>query len=407
MPEADWLDDAETLTYLHSCISTRRQRVRVPETPMHLDAILADEDLTGGLEPRLGRAHLRTLTIMGFPSQTWPGLLDDLNRLAFPYRWSTRAICLDKTDATKVLARIRRQWFAKRKSIMAILKEVMTNEASVLMDTDAANKALDADVGLAGAGLRSRRRGLCHRDRHGLGRRSAHRRRAAASGREDHPGPRLHLHARDGQRDRGLARQPAGPCLRQCPPAADLDAQPRPHDAVLGGLGRAGAGRAFRGAAAVLRADRRLDAVPLLAACRRCRPHADRRPDRRRQKRAAGADGACSSAAMRARRSSPSISAARSAPRRWRWAATGTISAARSPTTSPSPSRLQPLAHIDDAGERAWAAEWIAALLAREAVTVTPELKEHLWSALTSLASAPVAGAHAHRPRRCCCSRTR
>jgi len=51
---------------------------------MHLDAILVDEDITGGLEPRLGIAHLRTLTIMGFPSQTWPGLLDELNRLAFP-----------------------------------------------------------------------------------------------------------------------------------------------------------------------------------------------------------------------------------------------------------------------------------------------------------------------------------
>ena len=148
MPEAEWLDDGETLTYLHSCVSTRRQRVRVPETPMYLDAILVDEDLTGGLEPRLGRAHLRTLTIMGFPSQTWPGLLDDLNRLAFPYRWATRAICLDKTDATRLLGKIRRQWFAKRKSIMAILKEVMTNEASVLMDTDAANKAIDADAAL-------------------------------------------------------------------------------------------------------------------------------------------------------------------------------------------------------------------------------------------------------------------
>ena len=47
---------------------------------MHLDAILVDEELTGGLEPQLGSAHLRTLTIMGFPSRTWPGLLDDLNR---------------------------------------------------------------------------------------------------------------------------------------------------------------------------------------------------------------------------------------------------------------------------------------------------------------------------------------
>ena len=40
------------------------------------------------------------------------------------------------------------QWFAKRKSIMTILKEVMTNEASVLMDSDAANKAIDADAAL-------------------------------------------------------------------------------------------------------------------------------------------------------------------------------------------------------------------------------------------------------------------
>jgi hypothetical protein len=53
-------------------------------------------------------------------------------------RFADRAAgCLDKTDANKLLAKIRRQWFAKRKSIMAILKEVMTNEASVLMDSDA------------------------------------------------------------------------------------------------------------------------------------------------------------------------------------------------------------------------------------------------------------------------------
>ena len=147
-PEIGWLDDGESLTYLHSCISTRTQRVRVPETPMHLDALLADEPLTGGLEPRLGAAHLRMLSVVGFPSATVPGLLDELNTLGFAYRWSTRAIMLDKADATKLLAKIRRQWFAKRKSVAAILKEVMTNEASVLVDSDAANKAEDADLAL-------------------------------------------------------------------------------------------------------------------------------------------------------------------------------------------------------------------------------------------------------------------
>src|SRR5712675_2014219 len=54
------------------------------------------------------------------------------------------------------------------------------------------------------------------------------------------------------------------------------------------------------------------------------------------------------------------------------------------------PVALQPLGRVDDAGERAWAAQWIANILARETIVVTPEAKDHLWSALTSLASAPV-----------------
>src|SRR3546814_9090836 len=51
---------------------------------------------------------------------------------------------------------------------------------------------------------------------------------------------------------------------------------------------------------------------------------------------------------------------------------------------------LQPLARIDEAGERAWAAEWLAAILASEGVLIDPVAKEHLWSALRSLATAPV-----------------
>src|SRR3546814_20640373 len=115
MPEAEWLDDAETLTYLHSCISTKAQRVRVPETPMYLDALLADEALVGGLEPRLGDHHLRTLTITGFPSATFPGLLDELNRPAFAYRWLSRAIMLHTTAPTQLRTKLRQQWFAKPK----------------------------------------------------------------------------------------------------------------------------------------------------------------------------------------------------------------------------------------------------------------------------------------------------
>lgn len=51
MPEIGWLGDAQTLTYLHGCVSTRSHPIAVPEVPMHLDALLADEPLAGGLAP--------------------------------------------------------------------------------------------------------------------------------------------------------------------------------------------------------------------------------------------------------------------------------------------------------------------------------------------------------------------
>jgi type IV secretion system protein VirB4 len=389
MPEADWLDDSDTLTYLHSCISTRRQCVRVPETPMHLDAILVDEDVTGGLEPRLGRAHLRTLTIMGFPSQTWPGLLDELNRLAFPYRWSTRAICLDKTDAAKVLGRIRRQWFAKRKSIMAILKEVMTNEASVLLDSDAANKAHDADLALQELGSDVVAQAYVT---------------ATVTVWDEDPviaQDRLRLVEKTIQgRDFTCMRETLNAIeawlgslpghvyanIRQ-PPISTLNlAHMMPFSAVWAGPER----------------NEHLNAPPLFFA-----RTAGATPFRFSlhvgdvgHTLVVGPTGAGKSVllalmALQFRRYpgaqvfafdfGGSIRAAALA-MGGDWHDLGGALAG----DASEPVALQPLARIDDAGERAWAAEWMATLLARESVAVTPDLKEHLWSALTSLGSAPV-----------------
>lgn len=152
MPEVRALDDAETLTYLHGTISSRRHGVCVPETPMYLDGVLADTPLIGGLEPRLGDQHLRTLTILGFPNMSRPGILDALNASDFGYRWVTRFIALDKTEATKVLTGLRRQWFNKRKSVAALLREVIYNQPTQLLDSDADNKVVDADLALQALG---------------------------------------------------------------------------------------------------------------------------------------------------------------------------------------------------------------------------------------------------------------
>lgn len=152
MPEVHPLESAELLTYLHDTISASRHNVGVPETPMYLDALLVDTPLVGGLEPRLGDLHLRTVSVLGFPNVSRPGLLDTLNRQDFAYRWVTRFVALDKPDATRVLTSLRRQWFNKRKSLTALLREVMYNTPSPLLDSDADNKVLDADLALQALG---------------------------------------------------------------------------------------------------------------------------------------------------------------------------------------------------------------------------------------------------------------
>ena len=148
MPAIAWLDDGQTLTYLHGKISTHRYEIGVPEVPFHLDALLTDCSLVGGLAPILGDHHLRVVSVRGFPTSTWPGILDDLNRLGFAYRWSTRFLCMDKAEAEKALGRLRRQWFAKRKNVVALLRETIFQQESPLVDTDANNKAADADAAL-------------------------------------------------------------------------------------------------------------------------------------------------------------------------------------------------------------------------------------------------------------------
>ena len=391
VPEAAWLGDADTLSYLHSTVSTKRHAVRVPETPMHLDALLADEPLACGLEPKLGRSHLRVLTIAGFPTATWPGLLDELNRLAFPYRWSTRAICLDKTDAVKLLGKIRRQWFSKRKSIGAILKEVMTNEASALMDTDAENKALDADAALqelgsdqigqayvtatvcvwdespsaADAKLRLVEKAIQGRDFTAM----VETVNAVEAWLGSLPG---HAYAN--------VRQPPISTLNLAHmiPLSAVWAGPERNE-HLGGpplfLAKTEGSTPFRLSLHVGDVGHTLVVGPT----------------------GAGKSVLLALMAMQFRRYpgaqvfafdfGGSIRAASIAMGGDFHDLGGAISADAGACDAVA---LQPLARVDEPGERAWASEWVAAVLAREGIAVTPEVKEHLWTALASLGSAPV-----------------
>ena len=150
--EFEALDDDETLTYLRACVSPRPHPVRAPAGPALLDSLLTDAPLSGGLHPRLGDMHLRTLTVTGFPATSFAGMLNDLNACPLAFRWMTRFIRLSREEAVRELERKRRQWFSQHKSFGALLRETLTREPSAFSDPDALAKSAEADAALEDLG---------------------------------------------------------------------------------------------------------------------------------------------------------------------------------------------------------------------------------------------------------------
>jgi type IV secretion/conjugal transfer VirB4 family ATPase len=387
LPEIAALDDAQTLAFLHAAVSGRRHPVAVPGTPVYLDAILADTPLTGGLAPVLGDTHLRTLTVLGFPGLSRPGILDALNHLDFAYRWTSRFIALDKADATRALVRLRRQWFNKRKSVTALLREVLYNQPVQLLDSDADNKVADADLALQALGAdyvafgyltttitvtgataeeADERVRSVERIVNGLGFTALRERlNAVEAWLSSLPG---HLYAN--------VRQPLLHTLNlaHLMPLSSVWAGPE-RDDHLGGppllLAETSGSTPFRLATHVGDVGHVLVVGPtgagksvLLALLAL------------QFRRYAGAAVTIFDKGWSARAAVLAMGGAHHA--------LGIAGSGGEATLA-----FQPLRRIDEAAQRSWAAEWLGTLLEQQKLALTPEVREALWSALLSLASAP------------------
>jgi len=382
MPEVAPLNDSETLTYLHGAVSVRRHTVGVPETPLYLDAILADTPLSGGIEPMLGDQHLRTVTVLGFPNATQPGILDALNHQDFAYRWMSRFIALDKTEATKTLTSLRRQWFNKRKSISALMREVLYNQPVQLLDSDADNKVADADLALQALGGDHVSFGyltvtitVMDQDRQ----RADEKRRAVervvnGAGftciREGVNAVEAWLGSLPGHPYANV-RQPIVHTLNlaHLVPLSSVWAGPVRNDHLDGPAlfhAETSGSTPFRFSTHVGDVGHMLIVGPT----------------------GAGKSVLLALIALQFRRYAGSqlyifdkgFSAR---------AAVLAMGGAHHALGAEGSMAFQPLRGIKDPTERSWAAEWIGSLLAHEKVNVTPEVKEAVWSALTNLASAP------------------
>jgi len=382
MPEAGFLSDSETLSYLHSTISTKRHIIAVPETPAYIDALIGDSDLTGGLTPKLGESTLYILTIKGFPAETTPGLLDELNSLGFPYRWMTRYLPLGKSDATKIITKQRRHWFAKRKGMASLIKEALFNEGSALVDTDAENKAEDADAALqdlgadyVGYGYLTTSVVVSHTDPNLAEQRVREIERVINSR------GFVTIHESVGAVDGWLGSLPGNPYANvRLPLVSSLNlAHIMPLSAVWAGPAQ----------------NRHLSGPPLLMTAtdghtpfRLVTHQGDVGHCLIVGPTGAGKSVLLSLMAMQFMKYDSAqvfiFDKGRSAR-----AATLAMQGAHYDLGHSNGLTFQPLKTIDTESEKSWAQDWICSLLAHEKVDITPEIKETVWTALESLSNSP------------------
>jgi type IV secretion system protein VirB4 len=146
------LDSDQLMSHLHHALTGRDHPIRTPPHGSYLNVVLADQELVGGFEPRIGQMAIRAVAIQGYPHQSFGGQLEILNTLPFGFRWSNRLIPLGTHEAAKHIRRQQLQWFKKRKGAGAWVQEMVSKsntsapkpDDDLWLDQDARAMAVDA-----------------------------------------------------------------------------------------------------------------------------------------------------------------------------------------------------------------------------------------------------------------------
>src|SRR5262245_4450890 len=141
------MDEQETLTYLHNCVSDRWYPVGPLASWLDLDQQLCDTDLDpAGWYPQLGRWHLRTCSLYAYPAQSLAGIMRHLEALALDFRWCTRWKGMEGHVQESFLKSNQRAWIGEELTVMDRIGESATHEAARVRNTTATLHAEDVDA---------------------------------------------------------------------------------------------------------------------------------------------------------------------------------------------------------------------------------------------------------------------
>lgn len=136
----------QLLEYVNYCVCGVAHPINLPPVPMYVDQLIS-QDFIGGMEPQVGDQHIAVVAIDGFPENSYQGILAVLDQLPITYRWSTRFIYMDPHESEKRLKAFRRKWQQKVRPFF----DQVTKNPNSQPDGDAVEMVNDANNALAEA----------------------------------------------------------------------------------------------------------------------------------------------------------------------------------------------------------------------------------------------------------------
>lgn len=141
------LNNDETTTYLHNCISSTPSDRIAPKSPMFFDNFICDQNIDISTCLKIDDKYCPIVTVMDFPSETIPAMFNLLNSAHVEYRWVTRWIGMEKQDAKKFLEHYQKKFYGARKSWKTLMYETAMDTNSGQEDVTASS--FEADVNAA------------------------------------------------------------------------------------------------------------------------------------------------------------------------------------------------------------------------------------------------------------------
>ncbi|MGR9060774.1 conjugal transfer protein TrbE (plasmid) [Rhizobium leguminosarum] len=136
----------ELLQFIRFCVTGDNYPIRLPDVPMYLDWI-ATAELQHGLAPKVENRFLGVVAVDGLPSESWPGILNNLDLMPLSYRWSSRFIFLDAEEAKVRLERTRKKWQQKVRPFFDQLFQTQSRS----IDQDAMSMVAETEHAIAEA----------------------------------------------------------------------------------------------------------------------------------------------------------------------------------------------------------------------------------------------------------------